>query len=47
MHLQRQHFLLTYLKARSVGPARVWTLDLSHGGPTLNQLSYPVIGQLV
>ena len=27
MSLQRQHFLLSYLKTLSVGPARVWTLQ--------------------
>ena len=26
--LQRQHFLLSYLKTLSVGPAGVWTRDL-------------------
>ena len=28
MSLQRQHFLLSYLKTLSVGPAGVWTRDL-------------------
>ena len=28
MSLQRQHFLHSYLKTLSVGPARVWTCDL-------------------
>ena len=28
MSLQRQHFLLSYLKTLSVGPAGVWTHDL-------------------
>ena len=28
MSLQRQHFLLSYLKTVSVGPAGVWTRDL-------------------
>ena len=46
MSLQRQHFLLSYLKTLSVGPAGVWTHDLPHGSPMLNQLSQPV-GQLV
>ena len=41
-HLQRQHFLLSYLKTMSVGPAGVWTHDLPHGGPALYQLSQPV-----
>ena len=39
MSLQRQHFLLSYLKTLSVGPARVRTHDLPHGSPVLNQLS--------
>ena len=30
MQLQRQHFLLSYLKTLSVGPAGVWTHDLPH-----------------
>ena len=29
MSLQRQHFLLSYLKTLSVGPAGVWNRDLS------------------
>ena len=36
--LQRQHFLLSYLKTLSVGPARVWTCDLALGRPALSQL---------
>ena len=28
MSLQKQHFLLSYLKTLSVGPAEVWTRDL-------------------
>ena len=36
--LQRQHFLLSYLKTLSVGPARVWTCDLALGRPVLSQL---------
>ena len=39
MSLQRQHFLLRYLKTPSGGPAGVWTHDLPHGSPVLNQLS--------
>ena len=42
MSLQRQHFLLGYLKTLSVGPAGVWTHDLPHGSPVLHQLSQPV-----
>ena len=40
MSLQRQHFLLSYLKTLSVGPAGVWTRDLPLGRPALCQLSY-------
>ena len=43
--LQRQHFLLSYLKTLSVGPAGIWTHDLPHGSPMLNQLSQPVGGK--
>ena len=39
MSLQRQHFLLSYLKTLSVGPAGVWTRDLPLGRPALSQLS--------
>ena len=39
MSEQRQHFLLSYLKTLSVGPAGVWTQDLPHGSPVLYQLS--------
>ena len=35
MSLQRQHFLLSYLKTLSVGPAGVWTRDLPLGRPAL------------
>ena len=42
MSLQRQHFLLSYLKTLSVGPAGIRTHDLPHGSPVLNQLSQPV-----
>ena len=38
------HFLLSYLKTLSVGPAGVRTHDLPHGSPVLNQLSQPVGG---
>ena len=44
MSLQRQHLLLSYLKTLSVGLAGVWTHDLPHGSPMLNQLSQPVGG---
>ena len=37
--LQRHHFLLSYLKTLSVGPAGVWTRDLPLGRPALSQLS--------
>ena len=43
MSLQRKHFLLSYLKTLSVGPAG--THDLPHGSPALYQLSQPVGGQ--
>ena len=33
--LQRQHFLLSYFKTLSVGPAGVWTRDLPLGRPAL------------
>ena len=50
MSLQKQHFLLSYLKTLSVGLAGVWTHDLPHGCPVLNQLSqpesYPLFEQL-
>ena len=39
MSEQRQHFLFSYLKTLSVGPAGVWTRDLPHGSPALYQLS--------
>ena len=42
MSLQRQHFLLSYLKTLSVGPAGIRTHDLPHGSPVLNQLSQKV-----
>ena len=37
--LQRQHFLLSYLKTLSVGQAGVWTRDLPLSRPALSQLS--------
>ena len=43
MSLQRQHFLLSYLKTLSVGPAGIRTHDLPHGRTVLNQLSQPSI----
>ena len=39
MSLQRQHFLLSYLKTLSVGSARVLTPDLPLSRPALSQLS--------
>ena len=43
MSLQRKHFLLSYLKTLSVGPAGAWTHDhLPHGSLALYQLSQPV-----
>ena len=39
MPLQRKHFLLSYLKTLSVGPAGAWAHDLLHGSPALYQLS--------
>ena len=41
MSLQRQHFLLSYLKTLSVGPAGVRTRDLPLSRPALSQLSQP------
>ena len=35
MALQRKHFLLSYLKTLSVGPAGAWTHDLPHDSPVL------------
>ena len=45
MSLQRQHFLFSYLKTLTVGPARVWTRDLPFSKPALSQLSLPGGGQ--
>ena len=45
MSLQRQHYLLSYLKTLSVGPAGVWTHDLPHGSPMLNQANSTVISK--
>ena len=39
MLLQRQHFLLSYLKILSVGPARVWTYGLPLSRPALIPLN--------
>ena len=39
MSLQRQHFLLSYLKTLSVGPAGTWTSGLPLGRPALIPLS--------
>ena len=36
---QRQHFLLSYFKTLSVGPARAWTHNLLLSRPALSQLS--------
>jgi len=41
MSLQRQHFLLSYLKTLSVGPAGVRTRDLPLSRPAFSQLSQP------
>ena len=41
MSLQRQHFLLSYLKTLSVGLAGHWTRDLPLGRLVLSQLSWP------
>ena len=41
MSLQRQHFLLSFLKTLSVGPAVVWTHDLPLSRLVLSQLSSP------
>ena len=41
MSLQRQHFLPSYLKTLSVGPAGVRTRDLPLSRPALSQLSQP------
>ena len=41
MSLQRQLFLLIYLKTQNVGPAGVWTRDLPLSRPALSQLSQP------
>ena len=39
MSLQKQHFLLSYLKTLSVGSAGIWTRDLLLSRPALSQLS--------
>ena len=39
MSLQRQHFLLSYLKTLSAGPAGVRACDLPLSSPALSQLS--------
>ena len=44
MSLQRQHFLLSYLKTLRVGPAGVRTCDLPLSRPALSQLSQPGSG---
>ena len=41
MLFQRQHFLLSYLKTLSVGPAGVRTRDIPLRRPALSQLSQP------
>ena len=41
MLLQRQHFLLSYLKTLSVGPAGVWTYGLPLSRLALDPLSLP------
>ena len=45
MSLQRKHFLLSYLKTLSVGPAGAWTHNLPHSSLALYQLSQPVGGK--
>ena len=47
MSLQRQHFLLSYLKTLSVGPAGVWTHDLPHGSPMLSTVQYFAVAFLL
>ena len=37
--ITRQHFLLSFLKTLSVGPARIWTRELPLSRPALSQLS--------
>ena len=39
MPLQRQHFLLSYLKTLGVGPASVWTRNLPLDRPAFSRLS--------
>ena len=39
-----KYFLLRYLKTLKVGPAGVWTHDLSHGIRRSTELSQPVGG---
>ena len=46
MLLQRQHFLLSYWKTLSVGPAGVWTRDPPLSRLALSQLSYPGGGMI-
>ena len=45
MSLQRQHFLLSYLKTLSDGPAGLWTRNLLLCRPVLSQLSQPGSGK--
>ena len=45
--LQRQHFLVSYLKTLSVGPAGVWTHDLSLARSALSQLSWLGGGEIL
>ena len=47
MSLQRQHFLLNYLKILSIGPAGAWTHDLPQSGPLPYQQSYPFVHTFV
>ena len=47
MSLQRQHFLLSYLKTTSVDLAGVWTHDLPLGRPAFSQMSLPGGGQSI
>ena len=47
MSLQRQHFLLSYLKTLSAGPAGVRTRDLTLTRPALSQMSQPGGGSML
>ena len=47
MSLQRQHFLLSYLKTLSVGPAGVWTRDLPLDRPAFSHWANKAVETLV